>query len=97
MKKLIIIKTFMSIVAFSVLFSLIFLPLSAQNKDHPECEELIYSYIESVNDKNIQEYISLFSSNIRNEMLRHTELYGTDEFFLEKHIELISFKECDCS
>lgn len=97
MKKLIIIKTFMSIVAFSVLFSLIILPLSAQNKDHSECEELIYSYIESVNDKNIQEYISLFSSNIRNEMLRHTELYGTDEFFLEKHIELISFKECDCS
>lgn len=60
-------------------------------------ESLINEYVECRNDKNVDRYVQLFSSDIQKEMNDYIDECGIDSFFSEEYVEIISVKEGDVS
>lgn len=66
--------------------------------DHDSTAEcLIKKYIECRNNKNVDEYVQLFSSDIQREMKDYIDECGYESFFIEEDAEILSIKEGDAS
>lgn len=57
-------------------------------------QDIIYQFVECVNEKNVEKYISLFPTQERDEMKAFVELMGVNEFFAEESRSIIGVRFC---
>ena len=62
-----------------------------------KAEDIIYSYEESVNNKNIEKYIALFQDDIQKEMYDFLNYNSPRDFFIEESREVIKIEDSDCN
>lgn len=65
------------------------------NAKNDVCIDTIHSFIEAVNSKDTDLYISLFNEDIQNEMRDYIKDVGTETFFVEDKRTLVSISKAD--
>lgn len=67
--------------------------LSSNDNLDGKIKPIINSYIDAINDKDIDNYIALFTQDNQIEMRSYLSEYGKEDFFQEHHIELTNISK----
>lgn len=70
-----------------------FADTTTESEKDSECLSLIYEYVDTINSKNVTEYISLFTEDMQHEMEKFVTAEGTQDFFKEKNVRLKNVSE----
>ena len=65
------------------------------NSNGDPCQDIIHTYVEAINKKDIELYISLFEDSIQREMKQYVINEGTANFFISDFHTLFSAKKVD--
>ena len=76
--------------AAAFLITVLSIQVCAESETESTPVQLIYEYANAVNEHNVWKYISLFESEIQEEMKEYIRDCGTDEFFSTERREIIS-------
>ncbi len=83
------------IAVFISVIAIMMIRRSKESKENDLFIEMIHTYVQAVNEKDIDLYISLFEESIREGMREHIKVKGTDGFFYEDTISLIAVEKAD--
>lgn len=83
------------IAVFISVIAVMMIRRSKELKENDLFIQMIHTYVEAVNEKDIDLYISLFEESMRKDMREYINVAGTDGFFLENTYSIIDVEKAD--
>lgn len=73
------------------------IPASAHEEKTDVKEQIIREFVNAVNRHDTDQYVSLFTDDVQNEMRDYLEANGGETFFAESHREILSIEKMECA